>query len=240
MQKITLEKIKSYFYELQDRLLAFIWKKSLKFSEIDGHILMYHHVTEQPIDEIPSCVRTVNEFIEGLEEERKAGYSIIPIGDFLESNNLERHSKFCVVTFDDVPSNFYYNAYPYLKKNNIPFTLFITTNYLENKDYLSQDQIKQLDTDPLCTIGAHTLSHPMLRRCENPFAELLESKKKLEQILGHEIKYMAYPYGKHSSISNRIRRLASKAGYRYAFSTIDAPITDITLRYKYFLPRIIL
>lgn len=240
MHKITFEKIKSLFFELQDRLLSFYWRKTVNHSKIDGHVLMYHHITDQCIDELPSCVRTISAFEKGLDEEIKAGYHPISVQDFLEIIRNKKECKFCVVTFDDVPSTFVDNAYPFLKKNSIPFTLFITTNYLDSEGYLSKEQIIELDQDSLCTIGAHTVSHPLLKNSEDPYAELYTSKIQLEQLLGHGIEFMAYPYGKHSSISRKIRRLTDRAGYECAFSTIDAPITDCSINSVLFLPRIVI
>lgn len=240
MRKITIEKLKDLFFELQDRFLSVYWKRKSLSSRLNGHVLMYHHVTNEEVDIIPSCIRTPKQFISGLESERNNGYTFISVSEFINIDPKNYKQKFCLVTFDDVPANFITCAYPYLKENKIPFTLFITTEYLTDKKYLSEEQIKELDKDFLCTIGAHTISHPMLRRCCNPEKELLESKRILESILGHSVDIMAYPFGKHSSISKHIRKLTKKVGYVCAFSTINAPISEVSYKSKFFIPRIVI
>ena len=42
--------------------------------------------------------------------------------------NWEREEDFYALTIDDVPENFYYNAYPLLKEASIPFTLFVNVS----------------------------------------------------------------------------------------------------------------
>ena len=147
--------------------------------------------------------------------------------------------KHAVVTFDDVPHNFITTAYPILKEYNIPFTLFITTSFLTDPEYLSESDIVTLSHDRLCTIGAHTVTHPMLRKSEDPFSEMLQSKQTLEKILGKPVKYLAYPFGRQSSISHKVQRLAQKAGFSLAFSTIQTSINDRSARHPFFLPRVI-
>lgn len=239
MRKITIKKIKELYFELQDRGLAFYWQRKSHNSQLNGHVLMYHHITNENVDIIPSCIRTPEQFIAGLEKERKDGYTFISVNEFIDINPKFYSKKFSLVTFDDVPANFLIGAYPYLKANQIPFVLFITTGFLSDSTYLSKEQILELDKDSLCTIGAHSVTHPMLRCCEDPFKEILDSKLELENILGHQVNVMAYPYGKHSSISRHIRKLAAKAGYKCAFSTIDAPISTCSYKSRYFIPRVI-
>lgn len=58
-------------------------------------------------------------------------------------------------------------------------------------------QLKEIDSYGLVKIGAHTLNHPILanesdERCNS---EIAESINGLKEILGHEIKYFAYPNG---------------------------------------------
>ena len=57
--------------------------------------------------------------------------------------------------------------------------------------------------------------------------------------LGHNIDYLAYPYGRPSSVSYNVCRLAAKIGYVCAFGTIDTTINDISARKLFYLPRIV-
>lgn len=62
---------------------------------------------------------------------------------------------------------------------------------------MSVEQLIEIDREGLITIGAHTLDHPILaNECEeNSQKEIHTSINELEEILGHEIIYFAYPNG---------------------------------------------
>ena len=63
---------------------------------------------------------------------------------------------------------------------------------------MNADQLRIVDASGLVSVGAHTLSHPILanesdEECNN---EIAESIKGLEILLGHPIRYFAYPNGR--------------------------------------------
>jgi peptidoglycan/xylan/chitin deacetylase (PgdA/CDA1 family) len=64
---------------------------------------------------------------------------------------------------------------------------------------------------------SHTISHPNLTKISNDElkTELCESKRALEQILGHEVDAITYPYGACDSL---VCQAAADAGYRTGFS----------------------
>ncbi len=69
------------------------------------------------------------------------------------------------------------------------------------------------------SIGAHTLSHPMLSQLPEDHAwfEITESRKRLEQTLGCPVWAFAFPFGGIDAVSARELRLAQRAGYKAAF-----------------------
>ncbi|MBK7364577.1 MAG: polysaccharide deacetylase family protein [Nitrosomonas sp.] len=62
---------------------------------------------------------------------------------------------------------------------------------------MTSDQVRQLHREGM-EIGAHTISHPILARIENPIAynEIAEGKKMLEEIIKAPVNLFAYPNGK--------------------------------------------
>jgi len=62
---------------------------------------------------------------------------------------------------------------------------------------ISIDQLLEIDSYGLIKIGSHTLNHPILANesDEKSRSEITESINGLKEILGHEIKYFAYPNG---------------------------------------------
>jgi peptidoglycan/xylan/chitin deacetylase (PgdA/CDA1 family) len=69
------------------------------------------------------------------------------------------------------------------------------------------------------TIGAHSLSHPILARASEELAwqEISESRSVLEQALGKPVLAFGYPFGNAATVSGRDVRLAEQAGFRCAF-----------------------
>lgn len=231
--------IKHYYYELRYRLLREWWSLFDTPNNVYCDVLMFHHVSDTHVDINESCQCTRAQFSNILSERLEHGYQFINIGQLSENMRLNVKGKYCSVTFDDVPDNFYANALPILEKFQIPFCLFITTDFMNKPGYLSPKDVLSLSTHPLCTIGAHTITHPQLRYCGNSYNELKLSKEELERIIGKDVRYLAYPYGRQSSISHKVRAEAKKIGYELAFSTIPTSINPLSKNSKFFLPRML-
>ena len=124
-------------------------------------------------------------------------------------------------------------------KYNIPFTIFVTTDYVDLQPYITHDHLKEIANSALCTIGAHTISHKNLRNAKNYKDEIHLSKSILEKFLNKPVDFFAYPYGKHSSVSRKIEKFAKQAGYKAAFGTINASINDRSIKREFYLPRLV-
>lgn len=86
-------------------------------------------------------------------------------------------------------------------------------------EYLSWDQVRAIDRNPLFTIGAHTVDHAnltMLSTEEQRF-EIIRGKTILEEKLGHVVKHFCYPYGAYTDESIA---LAKEAGFITATTVI--------------------
>ncbi|MGM0792393.1 MAG: polysaccharide deacetylase family protein [Bacillota bacterium] len=145
------------------------------------------------------------------------------------------------LTFDDIYVSAVDNALGWLTDMRIPFTIFITLNYLDKDNYISTNQLRELARNKYCTIGSHTLTHPLLRfmKYEEVKYEITRSKEELEFIIGNGVDYFAYPYGSKYACSKQVIEVAQQAGYKYAFSTYSMGINRKYLRNNpYFIPRI--
>jgi peptidoglycan/xylan/chitin deacetylase (PgdA/CDA1 family) len=214
---------------------------------------MYHHVSDYPEEIIPSCLHTISQFKNTIIRLKNEVFTFISIYDAYnliyekEYQNQTKDiikiadkKKLAIITFDDIFNTVYYNAYPILKDFNIPFAIFITTSYLDKEKYITTNQLKEMDLHPLCTVGAHTVNHPMLRKSSNIYNELKTSKDLLTKLLGHDIDFLAYPYGRQSSVSHKVMKIAKRVGYKCAFGTIHSQITNLSSKSRYFLPRMVL
>lgn len=234
-----MNKLRQYFFSIQDKFLSFIWSL-FDNSTLNGKVLMFHHVTDDPTIIEPNCVCGIKKFKETITQLLEDGTEIVNPTTALNYIKNKHNKGFVLITFDDVPFDALKNAVPILRKYNLPYTFFISPSFLKNKDYLSEKDVKELAKDPLCTIGAHTMTHPMLRKVNNAKEEIEQSKFLLESIIGRKVEFMAYPYGKHSSISVRIRQYAKKAGFKAAFGTIPGKINRLSSMYLFYLPRVVI
>lgn len=141
------------------------------------------------------------------------------------------------ITFDDAFENIIVNAVPVLKEHGFPAGIFVPVDNLgqkarweipenySDKDVIvmTKEQIEELDKEGF-EIFSHTFSHPILTDIDDDRlqAELIESKKALEGIVGHKVIGISYPHGAYDT---RVYTAVKKAGYMLGF-TIDPGIID--------------
>jgi peptidoglycan/xylan/chitin deacetylase (PgdA/CDA1 family) len=83
---------------------------------------------------------------------------------------------------------------------------------------LTLSELRELASSGM-TIGAHSMSHPMLSQSppELAYAETLESRIKLEAALEKSIWAFAYPFGDPQSVTPQVLKMPQTAGYEAAF-----------------------
>ena len=151
----------------------------------------------------------------------------------------EGHNDFYALTIDDVPENFYHNAFPVLKEYEVPFTIFVNTSLLDTPGFITTGQLREMAAWPLCTVGSHGTGHVLYQTLDKAGKRehLTQSKAMLEKAIGRPVEIYAYPYGSVYACGHTDKHLATRV-YKYAFGTIACPVTKPRLLPKYFLPRI--
>lgn len=128
--------------------------------------------------------------------------------------NKGTNGKEVYLYFDDGFLDVYENAYPILKNQGIRATLFVTTDYIDQKggydSYLSWEQVQSMQD--VFEIGAHSLTHKKLSKIsiEDARREMSDSKKVIEEKLGHGIAAFSYPHGRSN---DELERVAHEVGY---------------------------
>jgi peptidoglycan/xylan/chitin deacetylase (PgdA/CDA1 family) len=79
-------------------------------------------------------------------------------------------------------------------------------------------ELRQLSAAGM-TIGAHTVSHPVLSQMppELAFAEIAESRTRLESALQRNLWAFAYPFGDPQSVTPQVLTFPQRAGFEAAF-----------------------
>lgn len=105
---------------------------------------------------------------------------------------------------------------------------------------LGWDELAELAEDPAVTIGAHTLTHPMLAKAPADVMrrEIGESRTLLERRLGRPVHHLAYPVGDRASAGPREFAAARAAGYRTAVTTRPGHLFPAHLAHLHALPRV--
>lgn len=148
--------------------------------------------------------------------------------------------KHFYLTFDDTYDTVYTEAYPVLKRLNIPFTMFITKGLVGTKDFITMEHLMELAKKPLCTIGCHGLEHKVFRDFtpEELNRQCNEEKDWLEQTLVVKVDSFAFPYGRIVEVSNINRRQIAKMDFSLAFSAIEGTLRSVWWTGKHYLPRV--
>jgi len=104
---------------------------------------------------------------------------------------------------------------------------------------LNWRQIQELSSDPLVTIGAHTVNHYCLSKLSEAGAkyEILESKRRLESYINQEVKHFSYPFGHRKEVGAREFKIA-KSEFQTALTTRSANIFFAHRCHLEALPRI--
>jgi peptidoglycan/xylan/chitin deacetylase (PgdA/CDA1 family) len=179
-------------------------------------VIMYHRFGEK---RYPSTNIKIEQFLEHIDELLKPQYNVVDIKDGLEAieNNQLIKDRSVIITIDDAYSSVFKYAWPILQKYNLPFTLFVSTDVIDNKTpgYMSWEEIRIL-RDNGVTIGSQTKSHPHMHNLNQDqlIYELSKSNDRFIKEIGSKPKIFAYPYGEYNL--NVIKQVKAH-GFRAAF-----------------------
>jgi len=178
-------------------------------------VLNYHKVDNMNI----SLSVLPADFDKQMEYLKENNYHTITPDDLYDSleNQKELPENPVLITFDDGYVDNYKNAYPILKKYGFKATIFVITGFMDvQPNYITWNQAKELEANGI-SIESHTVNHKSMTELSNEqlWQELTQSKKALEEHLGKEIKYIAYPTGTYNL---HIAQMVKDAGYKAAFT----------------------
>lgn len=186
--------------------------------DIKFGILMYHHITNDPNHRNSSLAVRPEVLEQQISYLLEKGYVFLTLSQALDNFNAGlSFNKTLVLTFDDGYRDFYEQAYPILKKYNVPATLFVINTDIGRAGNVTVEMMKEMRASGLIEIGAHTLNHPNLTKLKEEAVrkQIFESKLDLQKKLGVEVRVLAYPYGFYNKTA---LDLVKEAGYAGAVS----------------------
>ena len=192
---------------------------------------MYHRFNET---KYPSTNIQLDIFKEQLKIIEDEGIKFIHPKEFEQSLVEKKKERKILFTVDDGLLSFYKNAWPILKKKQIPFILFVNTREVGAFNYMNWDQIRELYKEDFVEIGNHSHSHEYLVDESREVIEndILKSIKIFEEKLGKNSDFFSYPFGEYSS---EFKNLIKSLGFKYAFGQHSGVIDET--KDKFELPR---
>ena len=191
---------------------------------------MYHRFDE---NKYPSTNIKMEVFVEQIEMIKNANYEFYDIQEFIDNFNQPKNEKRILITIDDAFSSFYEIAWPFLKKNRIPLILFVSTEPVGNKGYMTWDQIREIEQESYGYIGHHSHTHDyLIEKSEEDFIKDIEMASKIFlKELGYVPNLFSYPFGEYS----KFMKDYISENFTFAFGQ-HSGVIDLN-KDKYELPR---
>lgn len=190
-------------------------------------ILMYHYIrtNPDPKDTLGDDLSvSPDHFKDQLSYLKSHGFTTVTLDDLVLAltGAHDLPQKPIILTFDDGYDDVYSTVYPLLRASGMVGTSYVVTNFIGKPGYMDEREVVELDKSGVMTIGSHTQYHVDLSKqtTKRATTEIVESKKELEQLLGHSVNNFCYPSGKYT---DDVARAVGDAGYLTA--TTVAPGT---------------
>ena len=193
--------------------------------------LMYHRFEE---NKYPSTNIKINDFVEHLKIIEENGIRFINPSNFENELKNNKEQRKILLTIDDGFLSFYKNAWPILKKKQIPFILFVSTREVGAFNYMNWDQIKEISQEDFVEIGNHSHTHEYLvdESKELIKKDIEKSISIFEKNLGKNSIFFSYPFGEYS---NEFKKIIKNFDFKYAFGQHSGVIDETKDLYE--LPR---
>lgn len=182
-------------------------------------ILMYHYMG----GDRGSLTVSPESFERQMKYLRDHDYQVISLDEFVEGKMAGKdfpHNT-VVITFDDGIEDNYTEAFPILKKYQIPATIFVITGLVgktyDGLDCLNWRQIKEMSAHGI-SFGSHSHTHRYLPNLspDELIKEIEFSKFELEKQLGGTARHFCYPIG---AFTHQVKKALKEAGYISASTT---------------------
>ena len=191
---------------------------------------MYHRFNE---NKYPSTNIKMDIFEEHINIIKNSDFNFHNPNNFDEQFNKPKQKKEILITIDDAFESFYTEAWPYLKENKIPFILFVSTEPVGKRGYMTWDQIKEVESNDFAYIGHHSHTHEYLIDVSNEefILDIETANKIFLRELGYIPSLFSYPFGEYSKF---MKDYISK-NFKYAFGQ-HSGVIDLN-KDKFELPR---
>ena len=191
---------------------------------------MYHRFDE---NKYPSTNIKMDVFKKHLNIIKNNNFEILNPKNFNSEFHKVKNQKKILLTIDDAFSSFYKNAWPYLKKNEIPFILFVSTEPVGKNGYMTWKEIIEVAKEDFVFIGNHSHSHDYMVDYDfSKFSEDIDKSIKIfKNNIGYNPEFFSYPFGEY----NLKQKKYISNNFKFAFGQ-NSGVIDLN-KDRYELPR---
>ncbi len=216
-------------------ILCFLFPKDTKSEDSNIVVLMYHRFND---DKYPSTSISKVLFEEHINFLIEENIKILPLSDLIDYFKMKKKlpERSVFITIDDAFKSFYNHGFPILKKYNLPFSIFVSSDFVSSKsnsDYMSWSMLKEISENDGLVLN-HSKSHISLLEIKRNelIKEVEDNQEIIEKNLGAQPKIFSYPFGESNF---NIESLVEMLNYEFAFSQFSAPIQKNDNKFR--LPR---
>jgi peptidoglycan/xylan/chitin deacetylase (PgdA/CDA1 family) len=175
-------------------------------NEFRIYTVMYHRVSDNKSDSITVSTKDFEEQLKFFKNNYLCPNPKQLIENFKTMRPGEDSKDVVLITFDDGYEDNYKFARPLLKKYGIKALVFIVSDYIgKNNDWNHkyEERVGHMNLEEINEAkdvfhyGCHTKNHYNLLQLDDSElrSEIVESKRRLENILGYPVRAFSYPYG---------------------------------------------
>lgn len=189
--------------------------------------LMLHSISEPTTKEEAAYYIAPRRFHRLMRWFRATGYRTLTTAEWLQDLIP---AKRVLLSFDDAYDDLYTELFPLVIQHHYTPVIYLVADRigasnvwdqkpgLRTRNLLTLEQIREMQKYGV-EFGSHSLTHPLLPGLSDAQLrrEVSDSKHRLEDMLGVEVKSFAYPYG---GVDGRVRAAVAEAGYQLAFTAI--------------------
>lgn len=177
--------------------------------------LMYHRFGEAAY---PATSVTLDQFEDHIEYLKDNNFNIMPVPEIVSAlkNNTSLPEKTIGITIDDAFKSVYNEAWPILRRSNVPFTLFVSPATIGGSQYMSWADLQKLAKDKNVTIGNHTEHHTYMtdKTSDQNKQAVAATQQQLRDFIGVTPTLFSYPYGEYGiEEKQQIRKTGLKAAF---------------------------
>lgn len=164
-------------------------------------LLTYHRVGGGSSDELDVSLPDFRAQLAELSRHR-----VVPLGEALDALDRGDSAPRVVLTFDDGFADLHEHAWPLLRKQRMPFTVYVASGFMGGRmswdgatakatgaPALSWDDLREMVDSGLCTVGNHTHHHVRPERLSE--VELDRCTDSLLSRLDVVPEHFAFPWG---------------------------------------------